>query len=230
MRTWSRREALLIAAAMGATSALAALAKPQREAPGDGERFDLDRIVPQQFGAWRLDEATRAFVRPALREGQRYRIYDQVLERTFVNDDGQRVMLSMAFGSEQSATLQLHRPEVCYRAGGYEVRGVHADSLTLAGQALPVTRLVAQMQDRIEPITYWSLLGGEVVSGPVGFRWRRLSFAAQRKLLDGLLVRVSSIDADPAHAFEIQARFANDLAMAVAPGDRAVLVGRSAGI
>jgi EpsI family protein len=221
----SRRDTLVLAVAMGGTAALAALSKPAPYGGGNGESIDLDQIFPQQFGVWRVDEASRAFVRPALRAGQRYRIYDQVLERTFINDQGQRVMLSVAFGSEQSASLQLHRPEVCYRAGGFEVSGTKAGLLTLAGRALPVTRLVAKMPGRIEPITYWTLLGGEVVSDPRDFRWRRLSFAAQRKLLDGMLVRVSSIDADPAAAFLTHDRFAYDLILALAPGNVGRVIG-----
>ena len=223
----TRRDALMLAAAMGSVAALAAWAKPVPYGPG-AVAVDLDRLFPQQFGPWRLDDATRAFVRPAAREGQRYQMYEQVLERTFVDDDGRRVMLSVAFGSEQSTGLQLHRPEVCYRAGGYEVRGVHAASLTLAGQAVPVTRLEAEMPGRREPITYWTLLGSELVSDPGSFRWKRLRFAARRRLLDGMLVRVSSIEADPTAAYALHARFAESLVQALAPGDRVKVIGPAA--
>ena len=34
----------------------------------------------------------------------------------------------------------------------------------------------------------------------------------QGYLSDGLLMRVSSIDTDPAHAYQVHAQFANDLA------------------
>jgi EpsI family protein len=221
----SRRDALVLAVAMAGTAALAALSKPAPYGSGDDERIDLDQLFPQQFGVWRVDEASRAFVRPALRAGQRYRIYDQVLERTFINDQGHRVMLSVAFGSEQSASLQLHRPEVCYRAGGFEVSGTHAGLLTLAGRAVPVTRLVAKMPGRIEPITYWTILGGEVVSDPGDFRWRRLSFAARRKLLDGMLVRVSSIDSDSTVAFSLHGQFVEELLLALPAGALELVIG-----
>ncbi len=222
----SRRDALVLAAAMAAASALASLARPPPHGSGDGDRIDLDRMFPQQFGTWSVDEVTRAFVRPAAMQGRRYSIYEQVLERTFIDDRGQRVMLSVAFGSEQSATLRLHRPEACYRAGGYQVRGTHGHVLTLAGQSVPVTQLQAEMPGRLEPITYWTLIGGELVSDPGSFRWHRLGFAARRKLLDGMLVRVSSINIEPTSAFELHGRFADDLMRAVAPDDRIRVIGR----
>ncbi len=132
----------------------------------------------------------------------------------------------ISFGSEQSATLRLHRPEACYRAGGYQVRGTHGHVLTLAGQSVPVTQLQAEMPGRLEPITYWTLIGGELVSDPGSFRWHRLGFAARRKLLDGMLVRVSSINIEPTSAFELHGRFADDLMRAVAPDDRIRVIGR----
>jgi EpsI family protein len=224
----TRRDALVLLVAMGGASALAMIARPAPRAPGTDGLVDLDTLFPEQFDGWRVDEAARALVRPALREGQRYGFYDQVLERTFVDASGQRVMLSVAFGGEQSASLQLHRPEVCYRASGYQVRDVRGDTLTVAGRPIPVTTLKAEMPGRFEPVTYWTLLGGEVVADSSSFRWRRLSFAARGQLLDGMLVRVSSISPDAGAAFELHLRFADSMLRAMAPAERAKVIGQPA--
>ena len=220
----TRRAALVVGASMGAASLLAAFGKP-RLVESSGPRLDLDRLFPSRFGLWRVDEAMKAFVRPASVQAKRYRIYDQVLERSFLHESGQAVMLSVAYGSEQSAGLQLHRPEVCYQAGGFEVRDTHAAVLALDDRRLPVTRLHAELPGRPEPITYWTLLGGMVVADASSFRLRRLSFAARREVADGMLVRVSSIDPDAARAFELHQSFAQEMVRAMASADRAKVVG-----
>jgi EpsI family protein len=166
-----------------------------------------------------------AFVRPAAAQGRRYQIYDQVLERSFISDTGHAVMLSVAYGREQSAGLQLHRPEICYEGGGFTVSGTHAAVLTLADRAVAVTRLHAELPGRPEPITYWTLLGGQVVADATGFRLRRLSFAARREVADGMLVRLSSIDPDTPRAFALHQAFAQEMLSAMAPADRARLIG-----
>jgi EpsI family protein len=219
----ARRKALVLAASMGAAAALAALGKP---VPDDqAPTVDLDTLFPREFGDWRVDAASEAFVRPAAQQGKVYKIYDQVLERTFVNSAGQRIMVSAAFGREQSAGLQMHRPEVCYPAGGFQVAGVEPVQLELAGQAVSATRLHAFLPGRSEPITYWTLLGDAVVTDGTAFRLRQLSFGLRRRLLDGLLMRVSSIDTQPARAYALQSRFADELVRAMRPAERVKVIG-----
>jgi hypothetical protein len=64
-----------------------------------------------------------------------------------------------------------------------------------------------------------------VVADASSFRLRRLSFAARRKVVDGMLVRVSSIDPDAARAYAAHQAFALDLVRALAPADRAKVFG-----
>lgn len=223
-----RRRALVLAASMAAAAALAALGKPVPRGDAAGTDLDLDKLLPREFGDWRVDAATEAFVRPAAQQGKVYKVYDQVLERTFINSAGQRIMVSAAFGREQSAGMQMHRPEVCYPGGGFKVEGVEPVRLTLAGQAVAATRLHAFLPGRSEPITYWTLLGDEVVTDSTAFRLRQLSFGVRRQLLDGLLMRVSSIDSQPARAYALQSRFADELARAMRPAERAKVIGKGA--
>ena len=228
MSAKGRRDALVLLGAMAAASGLAWLARPVADAADNARPLDLDRLVPQEFGTWRLDESTRAFVRPAALQGQRYGIYDQVLERAFVDDQGRQVMLSVVYGKRQSAALQLHRPEVCYRASGYRVLDTQRGVAVLAGREVPVTDLRAELPGRLEPVTYWTLLGGEPVADPSESRWRRMGFAFQRKLADGMLVRVSSINVEPAAAFELHRRFADSLLRSMSAHDQALIAGQPA--
>jgi EpsI family protein len=189
----------------------------------------LEQLFPAQFGPWRPDPVDSGMVRPAFEAARRFQMYDQVLERVYVDAQGQRIMLSAAYGRLQSVGLQMHRPEVCYRAGGFAVSDLAHASITLqGGRRLPVTRLLAQMPGRHEPVTYWRLLGGQVAEDDVQFRWHQLKLGLQRALPDGLLVRVSSIDEQPPRAYALQAAFITDLAVALRGDARGRVLGDEA--
>lgn len=221
----SRRHALWLAGVMTSVAAIAAIARPPRPDPNAKSAVSLDTLFPQRFGDWQVDALSRAFVRPADRQGKLYQVYDQVLERTFIDGRGQRVMLSVAFGSEQSSSLQMHRPEVCYRAAGYTIRDVRPGTLAIAGRRLAATRVDAVLPGRPEPVTYWTVLGGSIVADAAAARRRSLKAVLHHELLDGVLVRISSIDADTERAHGLQARFADELVTAITPTDRAIVIG-----
>jgi len=219
----ARRQALVLAAAMAGTAAFAAYVRPRAIAPD--RRLVLDRLFPAQFGRWETDRVAAAFVRAADRQGQVSRLYDQVLERTFIDPAGQRVMLSVVYGAAQSADLQLHRPEVCYRAGGFRVGDLQQATLTPDGQALPVTRLLASMPGRPEPITYWMLRGGRHAGRDAAPLEARLRALLERVQADSLLVRVSSIDDDTQRAYRLHDEFVAELLQAIPPADRPLVAG-----
>lgn len=186
----------------------------------------LEFLFPAQVGDWTPDPVSSGLVRPAFEQARQFQMYDQVLERTYVHPSGRRLMLSVAYGRQQSVGLQMHRPEVCYRAGGFAVGEARQASLQLDGHVLPVTRLMARMPERPEPITYWRLLGDEVVADEAGFKLRQ--FAAglvRRRVDDGLLVRVSSIHPDAEAGWRAQEAFVRDLARVLNPQQRLRVMG-----
>lgn len=179
----------------------------------------LESLFPLVVGAWQLDPTAVAPIRPAFERARQFQMYDQVLERTYADPQGRRIMLSVAYGRQQSVGLQMHRPEVCYRAGGFVISDVNEHRLAVNGQTLPVTRLLASMPGRPEPITYWRLLGEQVVVSESGFRLGEWRWGGG-VLMDGLLVRVSSMDSDLAAAWQVQADFVVQLAAAMNPAQR----------
>lgn len=221
-----RRRALTLAAAMVSASGLAALARPPSAGAGGQQPPRLDALFPSAFGEWQIDPLSRAFVRAGTGAGTAYAdLYDQVLERTFVDAIGQRVMLSVAYAHEQSSGLQLHRPEVCYRYSGYKLGGIEPTVLRIDQRPVAATRLFAVLPGRPEPLTYWTVLGGVVVADVSAWRWRRIAAVLRHRLLDGMLVRISTIDGEPARAHALQARFADELVRAMAPADRLRVIG-----
>lgn len=225
MSARSRRLALVLAAAMVGASLLAAAARPTAQIDPARATQRIEDLFPRSLGEWRVDELHQALVRPGDGADKAYGVYDQVLERTYVNPAGQRVMLSVAYGSEQSVGLEVHRPEGCYPANGFRIDAKQVATLDLSGRVVPVTRLHAHKPGRSEPLTYWVVLGDQVVSDKWDFRWRQLSTGLRGRLLDGMLVRLSTIDSDVSRAYAVQADFARELAAALPAETRARVVG-----
>ena len=117
-------------------------------------------------------------------------------------------MLSIAYGGEQSRTLQVHRPEVCYVAQGFRVSDMRKDDLQLGGaRHVPVMRLVGQLGQRREPITYWVRFGHDVVRGNLEQGVSRLRHGLKGEIPDGLLFRVSTLSDNYESAYRAQDRF-----------------------
>ncbi|CAG1019568.1 hypothetical protein BURC_04460 [Burkholderiaceae bacterium] len=212
-----RRRALLFVLSMGAAVVAAEGAKPRRRVDRARTGLPLESMFPKAFGAWRVDPVAESLVRPADEASKLYGIYDQVLERVYTAGEGQQVMLSVAYGSEQSNALQVHRPEVCYASSGFRVSDVQGTTLVLGTMSLAATRLLAAMPGRTEPITYWTVLGDEVVSDAGSFRWRRFAKGLGGDIPDGMLVRLSSITRDTEAAYAMHRRFAAELKQAMQP-------------
>ncbi len=210
----TRRRALVFAVTLTGAAVLAEAAKPRRR---DAERakLPLGKVFPSAFGRWRIDARGQAFVQPADEQGKLYGVYDQVLERAYVSNDNERVMLCVAYGSEQSPALQVHRPEICYASGGFRVSGKRETLLSVASRRLSVTTLHAVKVGRAEPITYWTVFGDDVVGGSENFRWRQLAAGLRGEVRDGMLVRISSIGHDAEAGYRLHAAFAAELLQAM---------------
>lgn len=223
-----KQRAWILAIAMGLTAVFSAVFMPRPPAVAQARaQTPLEQLFPERFGGWRLDPAASALVRPAFEQARQFQVYDQVLERTYMDEAGHRIMLSVAYGRQQSVGLQMHRPEVCYKAGGFQVEGVTPDELALtSGQRLPITRVFASMAGRPEPITYWRLLGDEVVGSESQFKLRQLSLGATGVIPDGMLVRVSSIDEDRPAAYALHDAFIREMATSMDAAQRSRVLGQ----
>ena len=109
-----------IAVALLAAAAIAAGLKPTHRLAEEGPRVDLERLIPGQFGGWRIGEGATVVEASPDVQARLDRLYDQVLSRTYVDGGNRRVMLSIAYGGDQrNDRVQAHRPEYCYAAQGF---------------------------------------------------------------------------------------------------------------
>ncbi|RRR99921.1 EpsI family protein [Aquabacterium soli] len=187
----------------------------------------LESVIPQKFGEWRIDDKQPVVIANPEQQETLSKIYTDVLSRTYVNGQGQRVMLSLAYGANQSEGLQVHFPEVCYAAQGFAVGPVSDVDIRVADESVKVRHLTAKAGGRNEPITYWVVVGDQVANRGIDQKYVLLRYGAKLVTPDGLLVRVSSIGTNISDEYDLQERFLNDLFGAMSPGPRVRMLGAS---
>jgi EpsI family protein len=184
--------------------------------------------VPRQFGDWReLPLGHVQVVNPQTQE-LLDRLYGEILTRVYVDTKGYRIMVSLAYGSDQRGGLQAHKPEVCYPAQGFTVQTNEAGRLSTVFGEIPVRRLFTTMGARQEPVTYWFTVGDTAVKTNTQKRMVELLFGLTGRIPDGMLFRVSSLDADQSRAYGLHEQFVSQLLLAVSPIDRKRLSGLGA--
>jgi EpsI family protein len=198
--------------------------------PIDGmqNKFNLETMIPVEFDRWRIYPSTAALVVNPDDNGLLNKIYNQTLSRTYINNEGERVMLSIAYGRDQSTDMHVHRPEICYASGGFDVGNLTKTFVDTKIGRIPVMRLVAKQGARIEPITYWIRVGDSLTRGWVEQKLTAIGYGLTGKVPDGLLFRVSSISNDEQDAYRIQQVFLAAMLQAVRSEDRFWLVGQLA--
>lgn len=216
---------LVLGVAMALTSALTGALTPRQHVAAAGDRFSLEAMIPKSFAGWTVDDSIVPLKPDPEQQTMLEKIYDQTLSRTYVNGMGERVMLSIAYGGDQSKALQLHLPEVCYVAQGFQMLDERSDKLATRFGALPVKRLVARQDQRNEPITYWITIGDKAVMSGIQQKLQRMAYGLSGKIPDGMLVRVSTIQASEADAYRVQDRFVADMLGVMSPRDRVRLLG-----
>lgn len=196
---------------------------PTHKIAQDRKDFNLEKIIPKQFGDWHVDDDG---VRVILNQQQEYminKIYRQSISRTYVNSDGKRVMLVIAYGENQSDNTQLHYPEVCYPAQGFQIKKRELSWVAVKGKNIPVTKLVAEQNGRIEPITYWATIGDKVVRPGWQTKVEQLNYGFKGEIPDGLLFRVSSIG--DSSEYSVHQEFINELITNIDSKDLPALIG-----
>lgn len=202
----SRRQFLLGAGLLSA-AALAWWRKPRVDDAFMG-KVKLDDVVPTQFAGWSFVTASGLVLPP--QDQLQSKIYHQLLTRVYNRGDGQTIMLLIAYGGSQDGVVQIHRPEICYPASGYNLVAVEDHVARLAPDVLIPSRfIIADSPSRKEQMIYWTRLGSYFPR-----RWSEQRLAVFEQNLagiipDGVLVRISTDNPEATPA--ILDHFAADL-------------------
>lgn len=218
--------ALIAGMTMVAAAAAAIALKPIEKTADQGPSFQLEAAIPKSFGDWQVNSSiTPVIPSPDVKE-KLDRLYEQMVNRTYVNSQGQMMMLSIAYGSVQSLKLRTHRQEVCYRAQGFNVEQVHSQTISVLGRALSATHMFATQGRRQEPVTYWFTIGDQVVQSYLSRQLVQLKYAFTGYIPDGFLVRVSSLSPDPELSYPTQIAFVDELLRSIDPVIATKLTGK----
>lgn len=211
--------------------------RPHHKMASENAKIRLEQLVPKNFADWQMEDTVTQLVNPQT-EAAINQIYAQTLSRTYVNDNGERIMLSIAYGEDQSDSVGAHLPEGCYGGQGFTISDIARSRLSATANSaaprseIPVTRLMAVKGNRIEPITYWLRTGHEVAYPDWETKLVKMKYALQGSIPDGLLVRVSNLVqsddyAESSHAYALQAQFIAEMLKALSPSDQSQMVGKA---
>lgn len=218
--------AAVLALVMSGLSLLAAAMTPRTFLADLERRAPLSALVPSAFGGWAVDRSIVPV--PTSPDLQRVidQTYDEVVSTTYRDAQGNRVMLSIAYGRNQHKGMNTHRPEVCYPAQGFRIESASVrGTIRAGGREIPVTRLVARLDGRLEPITYWLVVGDRITDFGYPQRAQAIRYGMRGIVPDGVLFRVSSLDGDTARAYAIQARFVEEMMRELPPAAQVRLLG-----
>ncbi|WP_294174287.1 exosortase C-terminal domain/associated protein EpsI [uncultured Sphingomonas sp.] len=179
-------------------------------------------LIPDRVGRWSRSSDEGILI-PRGEEDEQ--LYDQVVTGYYTSDSAPSVLLLVAYGSAQTGTTQLHRPEVCYPAAGFQIRELPDVSLQLPSRSIRARTMTAVATRRIEQILYWSRVGRDFPTSTNDQRWSVLRQTFQGVVPDGALVRMSIIDPDRLAAMTFLQGFAAALVAASSPDMRRLLTG-----
>lgn len=217
---------LVIGMLMGLTGVLTKVVTPTIHLANSRPALDLETAIPSQFGEWKEEENLASVVVNPQMEASIKKIYTQTLSRTYINQNGERIMLSIAYGNDQRDGVALHYPEVCYPAQGFQVISNRQGILVTPQGTIPVQRLETNFSNkRFEPVTYWTTVGDQTVTSGISKKIAEMRYGLRGEIPDGLLFRISSINTKTQAAFALQESFAKALLNELQPDMRLRLAG-----
>lgn len=215
------RRKILLGLLFGTAAAVAAWRQPRTRLDYLG-RQKLDDLVPKTVGPWKFVAASGLVVPP---EDQLSRtLYSQLLTRVYSDGENAPVMLLIAQSAGQTGILQVHRPETCYPASGFQISPVTRHDIPIGPATLQTNALSAANEGVTEHIIYWTRIGDRI---PATWRQQKLDTAVENLrgiIPDAVLVRVSTVNSDPDAARAILDTFTRALIGSIPADRRSVLI------
>ena len=177
----------------------------------------LADAIPERFGDWEVDRSQVAAVVNPSTVAELNKIYAETLSRTYVNRSGDRIMLSIAYGNDQRDNLAVHFPEGCYGGQGFAVEKTVQGILPTSVGNISVSRTQAKLNSRIEPITYWVVVGERAVPTSWDVKKTKLTYAFRGLIPDATLMRISNVTMDREGGYRLQEQFVNQMLASMSP-------------
>lgn len=215
----SRRH-VVIGGALAVASGVAIARQPTKAyAAVPAKRFE--EWVPERFGNWRAVGSSGVVLPPP--DAMSDRLYDNLVTRVY-EAPGSSVMFLLAYNHLQDGVVQVHRPEVCYPVGGFELSPTVDVPLNLPGIQIPSNFFTAKGPNRIEQVLYFTRLGTAYPRSWGEQRWVVAKANLQGQIPDGAMMRVSVLGTDSTAALETLRGFCTDFIAASPRGLQKLLL------
>jgi EpsI family protein len=167
--------------------------QPSQKLADSKTTLNLEEAIPLQFSDWKIEANNFS----QYTDASRVTTYDQLLNRTYINSRGERIMLTIGYGSEQTHYLKVHQQETCYKAQGFNIQQLLHSSLKIGDLDIPITQMYATRKDRNEHVTYWFTIGNSVIGNRVERFFTVLKYLFSGYIADGFLIRISNTTPKP---------------------------------
>jgi len=185
-------------------------------------RDKLEDLVPKTIGRWNFVTASGLVVPPE--DQLSNAIYSQLLTRVYSDGANPPVMLLVAQSASQTGFLQIHRPETCYTAGGFQISPITPRPIPLGSKTLMANGMEASNAGVTEHVVYWTRVGNDL---PRTWREQKIATAEQNLrgiIPDAILVRISSTTPDAQAARAAIDEFTRTMLASIPPDRRSVFV------
>jgi len=216
------RRNMIMGTALAAVSAAAFVREP-RVTKAALKAGELERLIPTRIGEWDFETRSGLVLPPD--DPLSKSLYSDVLTRVYVSANRPPVMLLIAYSNTQNGMLQVHRPEVCYPAGGYTLSETQTKTLDVTPQIhIPARFFSAESASRTEQVMYWTRIGSESPTSWIDQRAAVVRANLKRVIPDGILVRTSTVLADFGSAEPVLKEFVSAMIRELSPAGRKLLI------
>lgn len=216
----SRRQ-VLSGLLMASAAAVAAARKPNIKLNYLGSH-KLEDVIPKRIGKWEFVTTSGLVIPPD--DQLQLALYSQLLTRMY-SDGNNIIELLIAYSASETGFLQVHRPEFCYTAAGYQLSDFAHHKIPLEGShAFTANSLTASRDSSTEKLVYWTRIGDHI---PLSWAEQKLTFAEdnlRRQIPDAALVRVSTLNQDDTQALAMIDQFVRQMIGSVPGPIRRVLL------
>ncbi|MBX7539399.1 exosortase-associated protein EpsI, V-type [Qipengyuania sphaerica] len=209
----------------GMLTAAAVLAEARRPVVANPviEKQDFRAWVPDRCGEWSSTGSGDVVLPPP--DELSDRLYDNLITQVYREAGGEEVMLLMAYNNRQDGMLQVHRPEVCYPVGGFELTETAATQLRLGAKSIPASMFTASSPGRVEHVMYFTRVGNSFPRSWASQRETVIAENLRGYIPDGLMLRVSSLSPRPETALNHMRQFVQSFHAASPMSMRRLLTG-----
>lgn len=189
-QTTLSRRSLLIGATLAAASGIAFARQPViTYAPVDKESFR--NWIPPKVGPWTVDTASGVVLPP--QDALSDRLYDNLVTRIYLAPNQPAIMLLLAYNNIQDGVLQVHRPEICYPVGGFELSNARQGHFVIGAKSVPVNYFTATGSGRVEQVGYFTRVGDDFPQSWSDQRISVIKANLAQEVPDALMMRVSAL-------------------------------------